>query len=137
MEIVKDLTIKELFDEMAFLKYKLIRLAEKYNRSLVLVSAINWKDIKTQGGKKGYISLNRLIRQEQAKDEFDITLESFNSYKQEAIIKLKEMIATKSTEECIVYFRDVLKWKWADIEKMFNYSRMQCYRIYKNHKCYK
>ena len=45
MEIKKDMSIKELFDEMQFLKARLIKLAEKYNKSLITVSAINWKDI--------------------------------------------------------------------------------------------
>lgn len=131
----KELTIKEILDEMSFIKARLIKLAEKYNKLLINVSAISWKDIMTQGGKKGDIMLNKEINKESTKNEFDIVLESYNSYKIEAIEKIKEMIATKSTEECIVYFRDNLKWKWEEISKMFNYSIKQCNRLYKKGKC--
>ena len=125
MELKKELTIKEIFDEMAFLKSKLIRLAEKYN---------TWKDIITSGGKKGDIMLNRTIKKDKIHDEFDIVKESYDSYKAEAIDKIKDMLSKKSTGYCIVYFRDQLKWKWKDICKLFNYSLRQCHRLYKTEK---
>ena len=134
MELKKELTIKEIFDEMAFLKSKLIRLAEKYNRSLITVSAVTWKDIITSGGKKGDIMLNRTIKKDKIHDEFDIVKESYDSYKAEAIDKIKDMLSKKSTGYCIVYFRDQLKWKWKDICKLFNYSLRQCHNLYSKEK---
>ena len=134
MELKKELTIKELFDEMTFLKSKLIKLAEKYNRSLITVSAVTWKDIITSGGKKGDVMLNRTIKKDKLHDEFDIVKESYDSYKSEAIDKIKEMLATKPVDECIVYFRDKLKWGWKPICKLFNYSRSQASKKYSDFK---
>jgi len=130
----KELTIKELFVEMKTLYARLIKLAEKYNKSLITVSAISWKDIVTQGGKKGDIMLNNEIKKESLNNEFDIVKASYDSYKAEAEEKIREMIATKSVGYCIVYFRDELKWKWKEICKLFNYSEMQCHRLYKKEK---
>lgn len=134
MNIRKELTIKELFVEMKMLYAKLIILAEKYNRSLITVSAIKWKDIVTQGGKKGDIMLNKVIKKEKLNNEFDIVKASYDSYKAEAIAKIKDMIANESTGYCIVYFRDKLNWEWQDICQLFHYSRAQANRIYKKYK---
>ena len=134
MDLKKDLTIKELFVEMRTLYARLIKLAEKYNKSLITVSAISWKDIVTQGGKKGDVMLNKEIRKEVMQNEFDIVKTSYDSYKAEAEDKIRDMIATKSVGYCIVYFRDELNWKWKDICKLFSYSEMQCHRIYKKEK---
>lgn len=134
MIIKKELTVKEIFDEMKILLARLIKLSEKYNRSLVTVSAINWKDIVTQGGKKGDIMLNNEIKKESLLNEFDIVKASYDSYRVEAINKIRDMIASESIGYCIVYFRDQLNWKWKDISKLFNYSEMQCHRLYKKEK---
>ena len=134
MEIKKEMSIKELFDEMQFLKARLIKLAEKYNKSLITVSAINWKDIIVGGGRKGDIMLNKEIKKEEMLNEFDIVKASYDDYKNQAVEKIKDMIANKSVAYCIVYFRDTLKWKWEDISKLFNYSRIQCIRLYKKEK---
>lgn len=133
MVIQKELTIKELFDEMNHLRYRLIELSHKFNRTLT-ITAVNWKDIIVKGGKKDDIMLKNEIKREEAKNEYDIVLESYNDYKTQAIDKIKDMIATKSIEYCIVYFRDVLHWKWEDIARLFNYSRIHCTRLYKKEK---
>jgi len=131
----KELTIKELFVELRTLYARLIRLAEKYNKSLITVSAISYKDIIAKSsGKKGDRMLNNEIKKESLNNEFDIVKASYDSYREEAIEKIREMIANKSMGYCIVYFRDQLHWKWKDICKLFNYSRAQAYRIYEKSK---
>lgn len=131
VEIKKDLTIREVFAEIMTLKSRLIKLSHKYNRSMILISAITYKDIITKGGRKSDdVMLDKTIRREELKDEFDIVKESYDSYKDLAIEKIQEMIATKPVEECIVYFRDELHWKWDDITKLFNYSLRQCHNLY-------
>ena len=132
IEIKKDLTIKELFAELTTLKSKLIKLSHKYNRSMILVSAITYTDILTKGGKRwDDVMLNKTIQREEAKDEFDIIKEAYNSYKDLAVDKIREMINSKSVEECIVYFRDELKWSWKEISQLFNYNERHCRRLYK------
>lgn len=131
VELKKELSIKEIIAEMMTLKSKLIKLSHKYNRSMILVSAITYKDIITKGGKKcDDIMLNKTIQREEIKDEFDIVKASYDEYKDLAIEKIQEMIKTKRVEECIVYFRDELHWKWNDISKLFNYSLRQCHNLY-------
>ncbi len=128
--IEKKLTIREIFDEMKVLKARLIRLAEKYNRATTDITAINYKDIMTSGGRQGDIMLNKVIKKEELENEFDIVKDSYNSYKELAVEEIKEMIANNSVEHCIVYFRDNLHWKWRDITKLFNYSLRQCHNLY-------
>lgn len=130
MILEKKLTIKEKLDEMQVLKYRLIRLAEKEHRLMSIVTAITWKDIVVGGGKKGDIMLNKYIKKEELESEFDIVKASYDSYKEDVIKDLREMIKNKSIGYCIVYFRDSLKWKWEDISRMFNYSIKQCRRLY-------
>lgn len=135
VEIEKDLTIKEIFAEMMTLKSRLIKLSHKYNRSMILISAITYKDIITKGGRKSDdIMLDKTIKREELKDEFDIVKESYDSYKDLAIDKIQEMISTKPVDECIVYFRDELHWSWKDICKLFSYSRSQADKIYRKYK---
>lgn len=128
--IGKNLTIKELFDEMKVLRGRLIKLSHKYNRSLVGIKSITYKDVLVKGGKRDDVMLNSVIKREEAETEFDVVKASYEDYREVAIDKIKEMIATKSKEECIVYFRDTLEWKWNDIAKMFNYSLRQCHNLY-------
>ncbi len=130
----KHLTIKELFDEMKVLRSRLIKLSHKYNRSLIGINAISYKDIMVKGGKKDDVMLNNTIKREEIENEFDIVKESYESYREEAIKEIREMIATKPVDECIVYFRDTLNWKWNDISKLFNYSRIHCIRLYNKRK---
>lgn len=128
--IEKKLTIKEILDEMKVLKTRLIRLAEKYNRATTDITAVNYKDIMTSGGRQGDIMLNKVIKKEELENEFDIVKTSYNSYKELAIEEIKNMIANNSVEYCIVYFRDNLHWKWKNITKLFNYSLRQCHNLY-------
>lgn len=132
--IEKKLTIREIFNEMKVLKARLIRLAEKYNRATTDITAVNYKNIMTSGGRQGDIMLNKVIKKEELENEFDIVKTSYNSYKELAIEEIKNMIANNSVENCIVYFRDSLKWNWRDISKLFNYSIRQCQRLYKKKK---
>lgn len=134
MILEKKLTIKEIFDELKTIRYRLIDLSHKYNRTLVDISAVAWKDIVTKGGKKGDIMLNRVIKKDELENEFDAVMESYRDYKEMAINEIREMIKNNSVEYCIVYFRDNLHWKWNDISKLFNYSRSHCHRLYDNYK---
>lgn len=134
MILEKKLTIKEIFDEMKVIRSRLIELSHKYNRTLVNISAVTWKDVVTRGGKKGDIMLNRVIKKDELENEFDVVMESYKCYKEIAIEEIRDMIKNNSVEYCIVYFRDVLHWKWNDISKLFNYNERHCRRLYKNHK---
>ncbi len=129
----KHLTIKELFDEMRTLEGRLIELSHKYNRTFE-IKAITWKDIIVKGGKRDDVMLNNTIKREELTDEFDIAKASYDSYREETIKEIRNMIATKPVNECIVYFRDVLRWKWKDICKLFNYSRSRANKIYSDYK---
>lgn len=130
----KTLTIKDLFSEMRVLRSRLIMLSHKYNRSVIGIKAITYKDILVKGGKRDDVMLNNEIRKEEIKDEFDVVKTSFLSYREEAIVQMRELIATRPIGECIVYFRDELNWSWGDICKLFTYSRSQANKIYKKYK---
>ena len=134
MILEKKLTIKEIFDEMKVIRSRLIELSHKYNRTLVNISAVTWKDVVTRGGKKGDIMLNRVIKKDELENEFDVVMESYKCYKEIAIEEIRDMIKNNSVEYCIVYFRDNLHWKWNDISKLFNYNERHCRRLYKNYK---
>ena len=134
MILEKKLTIKEIFDEMQSIKARLINLATVYHRSTASITAVTWKDIVVGGGRKGDIMLNKVIKKEELENKFDADLASYNFYKELAIEEIREMISKESVEYCIAYFRDVLKWKWEDISKVFNYSSRHCRRIYNNYK---
>ena len=73
--MIGELTIKQLFNELKVLKSRLIKLAEENNRILINVSAITYKDILTKSGIKGDIMLNKVIKKDELRDEFDIVLE--------------------------------------------------------------
>ena len=132
MILKRNLTIKEIFDEMQSIKARLINLADIYHRSTASITAVAWKDIVVGGGRKGDIMLNKVIKKEELENKFDADLASYNSYKELAIEEIREMISKESVEYCIVYFRDTLHWKWDDISKVFNYSSRHCRRIYEN-----
>ena len=134
MILEKKLTVKEIFDELKVIRSRLIELSHKYNRTLVDISAVTWKDVVTKGGMKGDIMLNRVIRKDNLEEEFDVVMESYKDYKQMAINEIREMIKNNSVEYCIVYFRDNLRWRWNDISKLFNYSIRQCHRLYNKEK---
>lgn len=134
MILDKKLTIEEIFDEMKVIRSRLIVLSHKYNRMLVDISAVTWKDIVVKGGKKGDIMLNRVIKKENLENEFDVVMETYKDYKEMAINEIREMMRNNSVEYCIVYFRDNLRWKWDDIAKLFNYSIKQCHRLYNKEK---
>lgn len=134
MILEKKLSIKEIFDEMKVIRSRLIELSHKYNRTLINISAVTWKDVVTKGGMKGDIMLNRVIKKEEIENEFDVVMETYRDYKEMAINEIREMIKNNSVEYCIVYFRDNLHWKWDDISKLFNYNERHCRRLYKNYK---
>ena len=134
MILEKKLSIKEIFDEMKVIRSRLIELSHKYNRTLINISAVTWKDVVTKGGMKGDIMLNRVIKKENLENEFDVVMETYKDYKEMAINEIREMMRNNSVEYCIVYFRDNLRWKWDDIAKLFNYSIKQCHRLYNKEK---
>ncbi|HIU12301.1 MAG TPA: hypothetical protein IAB65_06340 [Candidatus Onthocola stercorigallinarum] len=134
MILEKKLSIKEIFDEMKVIRSRLIELSHKYNRTLINISAVTWKDVVTKGGMKGDIMLNRVIKKENLENEFDVVMETYKDYKEMAINEIREMMRNNSVEYCIVYFRDNLRWKWNDISKLFNYSIKQCHRLYNKEK---
>ena len=130
MILEKKLSIKEIFDEMKVIRSRLIELSHKYNRTLINISAVTWKDVVTKGGMKGDIMLNRVIKKENLENEFDVVMETYKDYKKMAINEIREMMRNNSVEYCIVYFRDNLHWRWKDISRLFNYSIRQCHNLY-------
>ncbi len=129
----KDLTIFERLREMRTLRRTVLCLIDKkyINLALRYMKAISIKDVCVQSSKGGSdIMLNSIIKDEHFDDEINNNLTSYNEHKQIAIEEIKKMIAEKTDEEMIVFFRDELKWKWDDICKVFNYSLRQCHRLY-------
>ena len=74
--------------------------------------------------------LNKMIKLDDTREEFDAVKESYNAYREVAINKIGEMLETKSKKECIVYFRDKLHWKWKQIGKIVSLSDRQCQNLY-------
>ena len=102
---------------------------------MILISAITYKDVLIKGGKRcDDIMLSKTIQREEAKDEFDIVKEAYDSYKDLAVNKIREMLNSTPVDECIVYFRDELKWSWKEIAQLFNYNERHCRRLYKKFK---
>lgn len=126
----KELTLEETLKELNKLKYRLLDLKDKLKIGFFEIKAITWKDIVTKSSYKGDVMLNKMIKADGTREEFDAVKESVEGYRQLAIQKIGEMIENKPIEECVVYFRDNLKWKWKDIAKMFNYSVRQCHNLY-------
>ncbi len=128
----KYLTLEEILKEMKKLKYRLLELKEKLRIGFFEIKAITWKDIKSSSSSnKGDVMLNKMIKTDGTREEFETVKSSFNSYRQLAIEKIGEMIENTSKEECIVYFRDRLHWRWEEIAAMFDCSEKTCRRKYK------
>ena len=125
----KDLTIEEIGKQLKKLKFRLVELGEKLKIGFFEIKAITWKDIVSRSGYKGDSMLRTIIKQDDTREEFDAVKESYESYRALLIEKLGDMLESKSTGECITYFRDTLRWKWDDISKMFNYSVSHCKRL--------
>lgn len=130
----KHLTIKELFDEMKTLYARLIKLAEVYNKPLSSIKAVTYKDVLVKGGKRDDMTLNKIIKKSEAKDEYDVVKASYEDYREQAISRLKEMISAKPVDECIVYLRDELHWSWKEICNLFHYGRSQASKKYSDFK---
>ena len=130
----KELTLEEVVKEMNKLKYRLLDLSEKLHIGFFEISAITYKEIMSSTNYKGDIMLNKVIKADGTREEFDSVKESYNAYREVAINKIGEMLETKSKSECIVYFRDNNHWKWKQISKMVNYSIRQCQRLYNEEK---
>ncbi len=126
----KELTLEDVLKEMNKLKYRLLELGEKLKIGFFEIKAIEYKDIIIKSNFVGDVMLNKMIKADGTREEFDSVKESYNGYRQVAIEKIGEMLETKSIEECIVYFRDKLHWKWREIAKMFKYSLRQCHNLY-------
>lgn len=130
----KELTLEEVVKEMNKLKYRLLDLSEKLHIGFFEIRAITYKEIMSSTNYKGDIMLNKVIKSDDTREEFDAVKESYNAYREVAISKIGEMLETKPKGECIVYFRDKLHWKWKQISKMVNYSIRQCQRLYDEEK---
>jgi len=115
MIIHKELTLEEILKEMKKLRYRLLELADRLKIGYFEIKAITWKDVVTKSSFKG----DTMIKQ------------SYEDLRMLAIEKMADMLENKPIDECIVYFRDKLHWKWKDIAKMFNYSIRQCQNLYK------
>lgn len=127
----KELTLEETLKEMKKLKFRLLDLKEKLKIGFFEIKAITWKDIITKSSFKGDVMLSKMIKADGTREEFDSSKEAYDGYRQLAIEKIGEMIENTSKEECIVYFRDRLHWRWEDIAKMFNCNEKTCRRKYK------
>ena len=134
MILHKELTLEEILKEMKTLKYRLLDLADKLKIGFFEIKAITWKDVVTKSSFKGDVMLNKIIKADGTREEFDAVKESYEGYRMMAIKKISEMLDNKPIAECIVYFRDNLRWKWKDIAKMFNYSIRQCHNLYNSEK---
>lgn len=130
----KELTLEEILKEMSKLKYRLLELGDKLKIGVFEIRAIEYKDVITKSSYVGDVMLNKMIKADGTREEFDAVKESYNGYRQLAIEKIGEMIETKPVEECIVYFRDHLHWKWDEIARMFNYTSRHCRNLYNNEK---
>ena len=130
----KELALEEILKEMSKLKYRLLDLSEKLHIGFFEIRAITYKEIMSSTNYKGDLMLNKMIRADGTREEFDAVLDSYNAYREVAINKIGEMLETKSKGECIVYFRDRLHWKWDEIARMFFLSKKQCKRIYDKEK---
>ena len=130
----KELSLNEVLKEMTKLKYRLLELGDKLNVGFFEIRAITYKEIMSSTNYKGDLMLNKMIKVDGTREEFDAVRESYNAYREVAISKIGEMLETKSKGECIVYFRDKLHWKWDEIAKMFNISSRHCRNLYKKEK---
>ena len=130
----KELTIEEVSKQLKKLKFRLVELGEKLKVGFFEIKAVTWKDIVTRTGYKGDTMLRTIIKQDNTREEFDAVKQSYEDYRRLLIEKLGDMLETKPESECIVYFRDVLKWKWTSIAEMFNCDEKTCRRKYKKEK---
>ena len=98
----KELTLEEVLKEMNKLKYRLLELGDKLKIGFFEIQAIEYKDIIIKSNFVGDVMLNKMIKADDTREEFDSVKESYNGYRQVAIEKIGEMIETKPIEECIV-----------------------------------
>jgi len=131
MIIHKELTLEEILKEMKKLRYRLLELADRLKIGYFEIKAITWKDVVTKSSFKGDTMIKQIIKTDDTREEFDVVKESYEDLRMLAIEKMADMLENKPIDECIVYFRDKLHWKWKDIAKMFNYSIRQCQNLYK------
>jgi len=133
MIVGKPLTIQEILNEMRTLKRTVLCLCEKrdLNRILRYMKAIQVKDVCVQSSKgSSDVMLMQIIKDNELTDTIDAKITSY-TYKVLAVERIKEMSKTATEEEMIVFYRDILHWKWEDIARATNYSLSQCHRKYK------
>ena len=92
----KELTLEEVVKEMNKLKYRLLDLSEKLHIGFFEIRAITYKEIMSSTNYKGDIMLNKVIKADGTREEFDSVKESYNAYREVAITKIGEMLETKS-----------------------------------------
>jgi len=115
MIVGKPLTIQEILNEMRTLKRTVLCLCEKrdLNRILRYMKAIQVKDVCVQSSKgSSDVMLMQIIKDNELTDTIDAKITSYNSYKGLAVERIKEMSKTATEEEMIVFYRDILHWKW-------------------------
>ena len=130
----KELALEEVIKEMNKLKYRLLDLSEKLHIGFFEIRAITYKEIMSNTNYKGDIMLNKVIKADDTREEFDAVKESYNAYREVAINKIGEMLETKSKGECIVYLKDKIHWKWKQIAKLVDLSDRQCQNLYNKEK---
>jgi len=95
------------------------------------MKAIQVKDVCVQSSRGSFDALlMQIIKDNELTDTIDAKITSY-TYKVLAVERIKEMSKTVTEEEMIVFYRDILHWKWEDIAKATNYSLSQFHRKYK------
>lgn len=130
----KELSLDEVLREMVKLKYRALELADKLKIGIFEIRAITYKEIMSSTNYKGDLMLNKMIKADGTREEFDAVKESYNAYREVAINKIGEMLETKPKGECIVYLKDKIHWKWKQIARLIGLSDRQCQNLYNKEK---
>ncbi len=130
----KHLTIHEILKEMRSLEKEYYRLATILAIRIEPLKGLSYSDINTtikgHGGVKD-IMTNNLAKAEEYQTKLEAIKASYDSYYDSAVEQIKEMQDTCSDAEMIVFYRDELRWKWAEISKVVHYTDRHCKRLYR------
>ena len=136
MILEEKLTINEILREMDYLKKQIYSLETILQKRINPLKGITYKDINCVikvGGNSDQMT-NNLIKQEELKNELETKIDSYYSYRSQAIEEITNMMSTKSDEEMIVFFLFFLHWKWNDIIKVMHCSLRKGHYLYKKGK---
>ena len=129
----KELTIYEVLRELQELKKEYYRLATLLAIRIEPLRGLSFNDvnstIKGHGGAKDTMT-NNFAKIEEYQTKLDAIKDSYDSYYNDAMKKIKIMQDSCSEAEMIVFYRDELHWKWKDIAKIVHYTDRHCKRIY-------